>query len=131
MYRDCFFCLYTCAGSAEYFKGSTRCFSSITSLESVAFSTPSQNSSLQHRLNTSLIKKMMKTCVVKRGGHLENWFFEKIEMFLHESSKTTINNPKLITFNWLKGQNLNVRNVLKEQQLKQLWKCQETYILIL
>jgi len=65
----------------------------------------------------------MKTCVVKRGGHLENWFSdddEKIEKFLHESSRKAINNPKLITFNWLKGQNLNdVRNVLKEQQLKQ------------
>ena len=57
-------------------------------------------------------------CVVKRGGHLENWFpgdDEKIEKFLHESSRKVINNPMLIPFNWLKGQNLNdVRNVLKE-----------------
>jgi len=44
----------------------------------------------------------MKTRAVKRGGHLENWFsgdVEKIEKFLHESSRKTINNPKLITFN--------------------------------
>ena len=66
--------------------------------------------------------KRMKADAVKRGGHLENWFSGddgKIEKFLHESSRKAINNPKLITLNWLKGKNLNdVRNVLKEQQLK-------------
>jgi len=60
----------------------------------------------------------MKTRVVKKGGHLENWFSgdnEKIEKLLHKSRRKAINNPKLITFNWLKEQNLNeVRNVLQE-----------------
>ena len=43
---------------------------------------------------------------------------EKIGKFLHESSRKSINNPKLISFNWLKGKNLNdLRNALKEQQL--------------
>jgi len=60
----------------------------------------------------------MKTRVLKRSGHLEAWFSgddEKIEKFLHESSRKAIKNPKLISFNWLKGQNFNVvRNVLKE-----------------
>jgi len=48
----------------------------------------------------------MKTHLVKRRVHLENWFSgddEKIEKFLHETSRKAINNPKLITFNWLKG----------------------------
>jgi len=64
-----------------------------------------KNSSLPHGLNTSLIKKDEYLCC-KRGGYLANWFSgddEKIEKFLHESSKKAINNPKLVTFNWLKG----------------------------
>jgi len=67
-------------------------------------------------------QKRLKTHAVKKGGHLENWFSgddEKIKKFLHESRRKAINNKKLATFNWLKGQNLNeVRNVLKEQKLK-------------
>ena len=59
---------------------------------------------------------------MKRGGHIENLFSrddEKIEKFLHESSRKAINSPKLITFNWMKGKNLNeVMNVLNEQLLK-------------
>jgi len=46
--------------------------------------------------------KRMKTRVVKRGGHLENWFSgddENIEKFLHELSRKAINNPKVISFN--------------------------------
>jgi len=48
----------------------------------------------------------MNTRAIKRAGRLENWFSddnEKIEKFLHESSRKAINNPKLITFIWLKG----------------------------
>jgi len=58
--------------------------------------------------------KRMKTGAVKRGGHLKNWFSgddEKIEKFLHESSRKTINNPKLITFNWLKGRTSMMREM--------------------
>ena len=43
----------------------------------------------------------MKTRDVKRGGRLESLFVgedEKIEKFLHETNRKTINNPKLISF---------------------------------
>jgi len=44
---------------------------------------------------------------------------EKIEKYPHETSRKMINNPKLVTFNWLKEQKLmEVRNLLKEQMLK-------------
>jgi len=61
--------------------------------------------------------KRMKTRGVKRGGRLEGWLAgedEKIEKYLHETSRKAINNPKLITFNWLKEQKLTeVRSLLK------------------
>jgi len=66
--------------------------------------------------------KRMKTRGVKRGGRLESWFVgedEKIGKYLHETSRKAINNPKLITFNWLKEQKLTkVRSLSKEQLLK-------------
>jgi len=66
--------------------------------------------------------KRMKTHGVKRGGCLESWFSgedEKIEKYLHETSRKTTNNPKLISFNWLKEQKLTeVRDLLKEKLLK-------------
>jgi len=38
---------------------------------------------------------------------------------MYESSRKAINNPKLISFNWLKEQNLkDVRNVLKDQKIR-------------
>jgi len=50
------------------------------------------------------------------------WFSgedEKIEKYLHETSRKTINNPKLISFSWLKEQKLaELRSLLKEQILK-------------
>jgi len=62
--------------------------------------------------------KRKKSHATKRVGHLETWFSgdnEKIEKFLYESSQKAINNPKLISFNWLKEQNLkDVRNSLKD-----------------
>jgi len=68
--------------------------------------------------------KRKKSCATKRFGHLENWFLgdnEKIEKFLYESSRKSINNPKLISFNSLKERNLkDVRNVLKDQKLRKL-----------
>jgi len=64
----------------------------------------------------------MKIRGVKRGGRLESWFSgeeEKIEKYLHETSRKVINNPKLISFNWLKEQKITeVRSLLKEQLLK-------------
>jgi len=53
--------------------------------------------------------KSMKTHGVKRGGRLESWFAgedEKIEKFLHETSRKAINNLKLISFSWLKEKKL-------------------------
>ena len=44
---------------------------------------------------------------------------EQIEEYLHETSRKMINNPKLVTFNWLKEHTLmEVRCLLKEQMLK-------------
>jgi len=66
--------------------------------------------------------KGMKTMVVRSRGKLESWFageIELIEKYLHETSRKVINTPKLISFSWMKQQNLTeVRNLLKEQKLK-------------
>jgi len=71
----------------------------------------------------------MKTRVVRKGGRLENRFSgegEQIEKYLHETSRKVINNPKLISFSWMKQQKLmEVKNLLKEQMLKRFL---ETYI---
>ena len=60
--------------------------------------------------------------VLRRGGHIEAWFSgedEKIEKYLHETSRKTINNPKFISFDWLKEQKLvELRSLLKEKMLK-------------
>jgi len=66
--------------------------------------------------------KRMKSRTVKRGGRLESWFSgesEKIDKYLHETSRKLINTPKIISFNWLKEQKLlEVRSLLKDQLLK-------------
>ena len=66
--------------------------------------------------------KRIKTRIVRRGGRIEAWFSdedEKIEKYLHETSRKTINNPKLISLTWLKEQKLGeLRILLKEQMLK-------------
>jgi len=62
--------------------------------------------------------KRMKTRGVKRGGRLEGWFLgeeEKIEKYLHETSRKAINNPKIISFNWLKEQKLTEVSVLLKE----------------
>jgi len=60
----------------------------------------------------------MKTRGVKKGGRIKGWFSgegEKFYKYLHEISRKMINNPKIITFNWLKEQKLlEVRSLLKE-----------------
>jgi len=64
----------------------------------------------------------MKTRGVKRGARLKRWFSgegEKIDKYLHETSRKMINNPKIISFNWMKEQKLlEVSSLLKEQMLK-------------
>jgi len=72
--------------------------------------------------STPSSSKRMKSKAIKRSGRLENWFSgeeEKIDRYLHETSKKVINNPKLITFNWLKEQKvMEVRSLQKEPLLK-------------
>jgi len=66
--------------------------------------------------------KRMKTRAVRSGGKLEGWFSgepELINKYLHETSRKIVNTPKLVSFTWMKQQNLTaVRNLLKEQRLK-------------
>ena len=55
--------------------------------------------------------KRKKSHAIKRVGHLENVFLE--------ISRKVINTPKLLSFNWLKEQNLKeVRKALKDQKLR-------------
>jgi len=66
--------------------------------------------------------KRMKTRVVRSGGKLGGWFSGEsklIDKYLHETSRKIVNTPKLVSFTWMKQQNLNtVRSLLKEQRLK-------------
>jgi len=66
--------------------------------------------------------KRMKTRAVRSGGKLEGWFLgesELINKYLHETSRKIVNTPKLVSFTWMKQQNLStVRSLLKEQRLK-------------
>jgi len=51
---------------------------------------------------------------------------KNIEKYLYETSRKTINNPKLISFNWLKEKKMfEVRDLLKEQQLKRFLEMSE------
>jgi len=66
--------------------------------------------------------KRMKTRVVRSDGKLEGWFSgesELIDKYLHETSRKIVNTPKLVSFTWMKQQNLiAMRSLLKEQKLK-------------
>jgi len=66
--------------------------------------------------------KRMKTRVVRSGGKLEGWFSgesELIDKYLHETSRKSMNTPKLVSFTWTKQQNMNtVRSLIKEQRSK-------------
>jgi len=66
--------------------------------------------------------KRIKTRVVRSGGRLEGWFSgdnELIEKYRFQTSRKVINNPKVVSFSWLKSQKLDdVRRLLKEQLLK-------------
>ena len=70
--------------------------------------------------------KRMKTRAVRSGGKIEGWFSgesEQINKFLLETSRKTINTPKLVFFIWMKQQNLStVRSLLKEKRLKRFLK---------
>ena len=72
--------------------------------------------------STTPTSKRIKTRVVRSGGRLEGWFSgdnELIERYRFETSTKVINNPKVVSFDWLKSQKLdNVRMLLKDQLLK-------------
>ena len=59
---------------------------------------------------------------MRSGGRLEGWYSgdnELIERYRFETSTKVINNPKVVSFDWLKSQKLdNVRRLLKDQLLK-------------
>ena len=61
---------------------------------------------------------------MRSGRRLEGWFSgdnELIERYRFERSRKVINNPKVVSFGWLKSQKLDdVRRLLKEQLLKRL-----------
>jgi len=70
--------------------------------------------------------KRMKTRVVRSGGKLEGQFSgeaELINKYLHETSRKSVNTPKVFSFTWMKQQNMStVRSLLKEQRLKRFIK---------
>ena len=72
--------------------------------------------------STPPTSKRIKIRVVRSGGRLEGWFSgdnELIERYRFETSRKVINNPKVVSFDWLKSQKLdNVRRLLKDQLLK-------------
>jgi len=72
--------------------------------------------------STPHTSKRIKIRVVRFGGRLEDWFSgdnELIERYRFETSTKVINNPKVVSFDWLKSQKLdNVRKLLKDQLLR-------------
>ena len=72
--------------------------------------------------STPPTSKRINTRAIRSGGRLEGWFSEDnelIERYRFETSTKVINNPKVVSFDWLKSQKLdNVRRLLKDQLLK-------------
>jgi len=72
--------------------------------------------------STPPTSKRVKTRAVRSRGRLEGWFSrdnELIERYRFETSTKVINNPKVVSFDWLKSQKLdNVRKLLKDQSLR-------------
>jgi len=56
--------------------------------------------------STPPTSKRVKTRAVRSGGRLEGWFFEDndlIERYRFETSTKVINNPKVVSFDWMKS----------------------------
>ena len=72
--------------------------------------------------STPPTSKRVKTKAVRSEGRLEGWFSgdnELIERYRFQTSTKVINNPKVVSFDWLKSQKLdNVRKLLKDQSLR-------------
>jgi len=66
--------------------------------------------------------KRMKSRGVKSSGKLEGWFSGDVDLinkYILETSRKSVNTPKMVSFNWMKQQKLDsVRSILKEQKLK-------------
>jgi len=72
--------------------------------------------------STPPTSKRVKTRAVRSRGRLEGWVSgdnDLIERYRFETSTNVINNPKVVSFDWLKSQKLdNVRRLLKYQSLR-------------
>jgi len=81
--------------------------------------------------STPPTSKRIKIRVVRSGGRLEGWFSgdsELIERYRFETSTKVINNPKVVSFDWLKSQKLdNVRRLLKDQSLRKFMEMKGIY----
>jgi len=66
--------------------------------------------------------KRMKSKGVKSSGKLEGWISGDVDLinkYLLETSRKSVNTPKVVSFTWMKQQKLDsVRSILKEQRLK-------------
>ena len=117
-------------------------YGSVSPLNSVAVVLSHKNNQLSHLLQHLLLflcefslflffvvmestpptLKRVKTRAVRSRGRLEGWFSgdnELIERYRFETSTKVINNPKVVSFDWLKSQKLdNVRRLLKDQSLR-------------
>jgi len=54
---------------------------------------------------TLLSAKRMKVRVVKSGGKLEGWFLGDVDLinkYLLETSRKSVNTPKMVSFTWMK-----------------------------
>jgi len=66
--------------------------------------------------------KRMKSKGVKSSGKLEGWFSGDVDLinkYLLETSRKSVETPKVVFFTWMKQQKLDsVRSILKEKRLK-------------
>jgi len=71
---------------------------------------------------TSPLAKRMKSRGVKSSGKLEGCFSGDVGLinkYLLETSRKSVNTPKVVSFTWMKQQKLDfVRSIIKEQRLK-------------
>jgi len=74
----------------------------------------------------------IKTIVLRSGGRLEGWFLgdnELIEKYRFETSRKVINNPKVLSFSWLKSQKLDdVRKLLKRITAKEVLRDEREHL---
>jgi len=73
---------------------------------------------------TPPLAKRMKSRGVKSSVKLEGWFSSDVDLinkYLIETSRKSVNTPKVVSFTWMKQQKLgSMRSILKERRLKRL-----------